>query len=827
MQMLLPLLLNFYIGGLANLANLVAHQVMARDLTSNFFAHGPRPADGPAWALISLSNRASPASQPEAAPLETKANPPSVSPPKHQPASHAGQSIPDSHARRPPILHPVRGPSPEAGPPERRKQGSLMHANPKMESSVSSPVSTSHTSYRASPSALMRRMSRPDAVASRVNKRTARSGSLSTAGSHHVAGGALRRSRATLVSSSSSRLSSSCLPFSLVSRSRLLSTIAALYDEAVAMTAHPYHEPQDRDPPSSFARRVGCFRATTASSASSPDSSKQSRRTFTDEEKEKQSQCSKDSPCAPCLSSAVKGFERRVLSFCYCVRTKFVDVNIFQGDGLEQMMSTAHPLAHKISTLATSDPHLNGEAIDETIGRWLTQPDFSVQSGSLVGLLCSRQLFASLRATVDDDFAHDFRNFLLSTSLGHNRWADRSLGHADLCSVGQISGYRIFGRLDRILTPQFLGRFPNDRDAHRALFLVVLGLILGLGYTTELTTGSPSFPHERLLSADLQRSPTLWLAMKEHLCQMLAHHLIFLGSMLGIKLETAVEQRTIESAADRWSKMESFVWGSVVPASGAADAAAAADAKMSPPAPGGGHHHHHRRHVEPSSLVPVAVPELHTFGQMDANPDYYADAVEVPPMDVNVDYYAATAAEDPSPPYQTSREVGLDDTQPQPQPQHLLPLESTTPRTTPGSMATTTMMMPPMAPAPLQDANPDYYASTAEFSSLSQAPAFLPAFTPFPTFGETSVDYGAGYGGAIGGADYPPAKGELHLPQPVIYTHETNTFFPTAEDAFFRKSKRRSVWVVRPLESGTGPVGMVNVHARFNVGQNEGIGLFV
>lgn len=175
-----------------------------------------------------------------------------------------------------------------------------MHANPKMESSVSSPVSTSHTSYRASPSALMRRMSRPDAVASRVNKRTARSGSLSTAGSHHVAGGALRRSRATLVSSSSNRLSSSSLPFSLVSRSRLLSTIAALYDEAVAMTAHPYHEPQDRDPPSSFARRVGCFRATTASSASSPDSSKQSRRTFTDEEKEKQSQVRRVGACLRC-----------------------------------------------------------------------------------------------------------------------------------------------------------------------------------------------------------------------------------------------------------------------------------------------------------------------------------------------------------------------------------------------------------------------------------------------------------------------------------------------------------------------------------------------
>ncbi|KAL2168550.1 hypothetical protein VTG60DRAFT_7155 [Thermothelomyces hinnuleus] len=48
--------------------------------------------------------------------------------------------------------------------------------------------------------------------------------------------------------------------------------------------------------------------------------------------------------------------------------------------------------------------------------------------------------------------------------------------------------------------------------------------------------------------------------MKEQLCQMLAHHLIFLGSMLGIKLESGVEQRIIETAVARWNKAEEFVW---------------------------------------------------------------------------------------------------------------------------------------------------------------------------------------------------------------------------------------------------------------------------
>lgn len=48
--------------------------------------------------------------------------------------------------------------------------------------------------------------------------------------------------------------------------------------------------------------------------------------------------------------------------------------------------------------------------------------------------------------------------------------------------------------------------------------------------------------------------------MKEHLCQMLAHHLIFLGSTLGIKMETAVEQSIIDDAICRWNKLEPYVF---------------------------------------------------------------------------------------------------------------------------------------------------------------------------------------------------------------------------------------------------------------------------
>ncbi len=87
---------------------------------------------------------------------------------------------------------------------------------------------------------------------------------------------------------------------------------------------------------------------------------------------------------------------------------------------------------------------------------------------------------------------------------------------------------------------------------------------MGVGYSaSQLEDHSPVFPSQ-MLSPELQRSPTLWLAMKEHLCQMLAHHLIFVGSMLGIKLDTGLEQRIIDTAVSRWNKAESFVWANAV-----------------------------------------------------------------------------------------------------------------------------------------------------------------------------------------------------------------------------------------------------------------------
>ncbi|KAH6853108.1 hypothetical protein B0I37DRAFT_358560 [Chaetomium sp. MPI-CAGE-AT-0009] len=349
--------------------------------------------------------------------------------------------------------------------------------------------------------------------------------------------------------------------------------------------SHQSQSHQSHQTTISLAESVHCFRTT----ADRPRSSVRAK--FTTKEREKvlgvrrqgaclrcrmlKIQCSLENPCQPCLQSAIRGSERKVLSFCYCVRTRFADVNIFDPSSsragaaatmrTESLMLAMSKLLGRIATPANFTLTSNPIAFNNTMVSWLTDPDFHLPNGSIVGLCCSSLLglqFPEDTAAGTDGLLADFRRFLLATSLTHARWRDSSIKVIqvrDICAAGQVSGYRLLKRLDRILTPQFLSRM--SRESCQVLFLLVLGAVLGVGYSaSQLEDHSPRFPSTEMLSPEFQRSPTLWLAMKEHLCQMLAHHLIFIGSMLGIKLETAVEQRIIDTAVNRWKKAEEFVW---------------------------------------------------------------------------------------------------------------------------------------------------------------------------------------------------------------------------------------------------------------------------
>jgi hypothetical protein len=48
--------------------------------------------------------------------------------------------------------------------------------------------------------------------------------------------------------------------------------------------------------------------------------------------------------------------------------------------------------------------------------------------------------------------------------------------------------------------------------------------------------------------------------MQEHLCQILAHYVVYLGSQLSLQIHSDVEQFVLESAAARWKKQGTFEW---------------------------------------------------------------------------------------------------------------------------------------------------------------------------------------------------------------------------------------------------------------------------
>ncbi|EGS17128.1 uncharacterized protein CTHT_0074590 [Thermochaetoides thermophila DSM 1495] len=292
--------------------------------------------------------------------------------------------------------------------------------------------------------------------------------------------------------------------------------------------------------------------------------------------KRPEEECSHATPCQHRFQlAAVRGpsIERQPLSFSSCIRTSFSDINIFASspqtrppDAMrtETLMLMASDLLSRVAAPACFKLQSHSASFNQTMVSWLTDPDLQLPSGSIVGLCCSSLLGLQFQdETVGEQgLIVDFQRFLLATTLVQSGWhGDRqSTKLRDITAAAQISGCRLIKRLDRILTPQFLA--CCDRESCQVLFLLVLGTVLGVGYysPTRMAEFSPSFLLNSL-TPESQRSPTRWIAMKAQLCKMLAHHLIFIGSMLGIELDKGLEQRIIDTATMRWNKAELFVWG--------------------------------------------------------------------------------------------------------------------------------------------------------------------------------------------------------------------------------------------------------------------------
>ena len=180
---------------------------------------------------------------------------------------------------------------------------------------------------------------------------------------------------------------------------------------------------------------------------------------------------------------------------------------------------------------------------------WLNSPSHS--ETSKVGTLSSPRFLELTTGSIGPKLGRAFQQMIYAISCAYTRTSKNDgsfLTSAELHHFGSLAGHEVLGYLDERLKPVALGRCSHD-DA-RALFLWVFGTILAVGYAGSGSSKTVSV--EGVNFTDVQ----------SHLCQILAHYLLLLGTQLGLAMEAGTDRFLLEAAPARWYREGRFEWNS-------------------------------------------------------------------------------------------------------------------------------------------------------------------------------------------------------------------------------------------------------------------------
>jgi hypothetical protein len=206
----------------------------------------------------------------------------------------------------------------------------------------------------------------------------------------------------------------------------------------------------------------------------------------------------------------------------------------------------------KCSALALESIHLDFElgvtwdlaALVNDIVDWLANP--SMSQTSKVGTLSSPKFVNLIESSVGEPVRKNFQLMVYGISLAYTQPVQHPLTASEIHQIGCIAGCEFLKVLDEALRPQSLKTY-SIYDL-RSLFLMIFGAILSVGYCQPALDEEA---HGQVLEAQ---------NMQYHLCQILAHYLIFLGSRLALPIPKGVEQFILEAAPSRWNKQGIFDW---------------------------------------------------------------------------------------------------------------------------------------------------------------------------------------------------------------------------------------------------------------------------
>ncbi|KAK0111712.1 hypothetical protein ONS95_002055 [Cadophora gregata] len=260
--------------------------------------------------------------------------------------------------------------------------------------------------------------------------------------------------------------------------------------------------------------------------------------------------CSDDDLCTTCeqLVFVNQSHERKTLSFSGCIRTRLKEVSVFEvcfsspQDGCNLDDTALDPTLAAISLEFGAHVTWDLEALVGDIVEWLSNPTES--QTSKVGTLSSPQFLNLVRNSVEDKGASQFQRMMYATSRAYTRYNGPLLTAQELSKHGSVAGHHFLTYLDEKLKPTYLAK--STVNQLQILFLWVFGTILAVGYAgLECAT------------SEVRQTFSL---MQNHLCQILAHYLIYIGSHLGLSLKSSMDRFILETALMRWHGEGRYEW---------------------------------------------------------------------------------------------------------------------------------------------------------------------------------------------------------------------------------------------------------------------------
>ncbi|KAE9363737.1 hypothetical protein N431DRAFT_356552 [Stipitochalara longipes BDJ] len=265
------------------------------------------------------------------------------------------------------------------------------------------------------------------------------------------------------------------------------------------------------------------------------------------------SKCSQDDICIPCRKLVEKKrhtHEKRTLSFCGCVRTCLGELNLFEfcippphavGTRLE---SARHLALRSITLCSSSETKWDLSNIVLELVEWLSHPHLFTTSN--IGLLSSPNFLDLVAPYFGAEIGISFQHMLYAESLAYTQpTSDEThiLSVPELQQNGAVASHNVLTFLDRKLRSELLK--SSSKNSLEAAFVLLVGTLLAAPW------------HDGI------RLSSRFQAMQAHLCQILAHYVVYISSRLNLPLDKNAEKSILEAATRRRHTGGIFLWSTV------------------------------------------------------------------------------------------------------------------------------------------------------------------------------------------------------------------------------------------------------------------------